>query len=97
MILMVIIIITITIMKDSVSFWFDSESLAKRKRLKNGTLFIWTRQNSANVGQFSSVQFSSRWYLCAREGPYALWGISGIFCLRQSDKQTGVFITSFIF
>ena len=28
---------------------------------------------------FSSVQFNSRWYLCAREGPYALHPISGVF------------------
>ena len=38
---------------------------------------------------FISVQFSSRWYLCARKSPYALHPVSQMFpqrCLRNSSN-----------
>ena len=40
-------------------------------------------------GHFSSVQFSSRWYLCPRKSPYALHPVSEKFpqrCLWNSSK-----------
>ena len=57
-------------------------------------VLMWLNHNSIQIGRKkklsdshisqklicsdSSVQFSSRWYLCVREGPYALHPISGV-------------------
>ena len=47
------------------------------------------RDNHSVLHFFSSVQFISRWYLCAREGLYALHPVSQEFpqcCLRNSSN-----------